>query len=85
MKDPNKGTESSTLKFTILRLYSACVHACMVFYIYIYMCVCGKHDCVVGLVTILQAGQAHVSVPRGTRDFSPLQNAQTSFATSGCL
>jgi hypothetical protein len=82
MKDPNKGTESSTLKFTILRLYSACVHACMVcFYMYIY----GKHDCVVGMVTILQAGQVHVSVPRGTRDFSPLQNAQTSFATSGCF
>jgi len=39
----------------------------------------------VGIVTILQAGQVRVSVPTGTRDFSPLQHAQASFATSGGL
>ena len=77
MKDPNKGTKSSTLRCTKLRLYSEYVCACMhgVFIIY------GKHDCIFGIVTILQAGQAHVSVPTGVRDFSPLQNAQTNFVS----
>jgi len=37
------------------------------------------------MVTILLAGQARVSIPTGTREVFPLQNAQTSFATSGGL
>lgn len=54
----------------------------VIIYIYIYM---ESMICIVDMVTILQAGQARVSVPTGTRDFFPLQNAQTSFATSGGL
>jgi hypothetical protein len=54
---------------------------CVWCFLYIY----GKHYCIVGMVTILQVGQARVSVPIGMRDFSSLQNAQTSLGTSGGL